>query len=303
MLKIHLFGTGEAHSGETPVAGFPGQQAGLLFCYLLLNRGQPQPRERLAAIFWRDLSTAAARKYLRNAVWRLKAMLSEAGIPADSVLITGAESVALQAAGSWWLDVADFEQAVADTQKTQPEALSSIQVRQLEDAAALYRGDLLEGIYEDWALYDRERLRIQYLAIRQKLMLHHSTYGRFEAALAHAAAILAIDPVREKIHRQVMRLHALTGDRSAALAQFNRCAQILHEELGLPPMQETQRLYQQIRDNEFDRDQPALETGPAADPAVLSRLHSLQRLADRLHSELRTLEKLLGRNALDTDSS
>jgi len=151
----------------------------------------------------------------------------------------------------------------------------------------------LSGIYEDWTLYDRERLRLGYLGVRQKLMLHHGAYGRFEAALDHAERILEIDPAREKIHRHLMRLYALNGDRNAALAQFKRCKQVLHDELNLKPMRETRQLYSLIKDNRFERNQPADETTSLPNRNVVSRLHSLQRLANRIHTELRTLEKLI----------
>ena len=129
--------------------------------------------------------------------------------------------------------------------------------------------------------------------MRQKLMAHHGTSGRFEAALEHGMRILAIDPAREKIHRQLMRLYALNGDRNAALAQYKRCKQVLRDELGLAPMRETRQLYQRIKDNIFDRNQPDTQPAAAANGIVLNRLHTLQRLADRIHIELRSLEKLI----------
>lgn len=293
MLKVHLFGSGEASHDEHALSGFPGQQHGLLFCYLLLNRNKPITRERLAAVFWGDYDTPIARKYLRNSLWRLKQSLIEAGLPPDNAVMTDPESVTCRSANNTWLDVAVFEDAARSTQRTRPEALSDLQVDALEAAVVLYRGDLLDGVYADWTLYERERLRLLYLGMRQKLMLHHSTYGRFDAAVAHAESILAIDPAREKIHRQLMRLQALSGDRNAALAQYKRCKQILREELNLAPMKETRLLYRQIKENTFDRDQPAVETAEAGSASILLRLHGLQRLANRLHNELRSLEKLI----------
>lgn len=302
MLKVQLFGSGSARNGLRTLEGFPGQQAGLLFCYILLNNSQPIARERLAAVFWEDYPTATARKYLRNTIWRMKQMLDESGGDSAKLLHITESHLTLNLTADIWVDVQQLENAIINTQKHKPEALSRVQVEELEQAAALYTGDLLEGNYEDWTLYERERLRLAYLSIRQKLMLHHGQFGRYEDALYHGEKILALDPVREKIHRQMMRLHALNGDRSAALAQYKRCKQILADELNLAPLSETQQVYIQIRENVFDNTEAAADDQEISFPNVLNRLHKLQRMADRFHAELRSLEKLLNQNMLDVDS-
>ena len=303
MLKIHLFGSGKAIHDDVSLGGFPGRQAGLLLCYLVLNRTQPQSRERLAAVFWEDLPTHTARKYLRNALWRLKSGLDAIGLRHEDLLAVEEDQIGVGDPAAWWLDVEQFERAVANSQKTVPQALSRQQRFELEEAVALYRGDLLDGIYEDWTLYERERLRLLYLNVRQKLLLHYTHLGRYDEALAHGAGLLAIDPAREKIHRQMMRLHALTGDRNAALAQFKRCKQLLRDELNLPPMNETRRLYRQIKENRFEIEEaPDLSELGTADPVILSRLKSLQKLAGKIKAEVQSLEKLLSQKLMDVDS-
>lgn len=301
MFKVQLFGSGAATHDDASMSGFPGRQAGLLLCYLLLNRGQPQPRERLAAVFWEDLPTDTARTYLRNTLWRLKQALASIGLPPEELLAVDEHLVALRSAADVWIDIEAFETLLANSQKSAPQALSRQQRRELEQAVSLYRGDLLDGIYEDWTLYERERFRLLYMNVRHKLMLHYTHLQRYEEALAHGAGLLAIDPAREKIHRQMMRLYALTGDRNAALAQYKRCKQLLRDELDLPPMRETRDLYRQIKENRFDpaSADPNPET---ADPVILNRLRSLHKLAGRIKAEVQSLEKLLNQKLMDVDS-
>jgi DNA-binding SARP family transcriptional activator len=301
MLKIHLFGSGSANYHDRALAGFPGQQAGLIMCYLILNHSQPIPRERLAAVFWEDLPTVTARKYLRNAFWRMKRMLDDSGVDTDQFLSITDEFVSLNDVENTWIDVQIFRTAYSDCMKSMPESLSAIQVQALEEAVHLYTGDLLHGIYEDWTLHDREQLRLMYISMRQKLMMHHNIYNRFEEALHHGEKILALAPAREKIHRQMMRMYASNGDRSAALAQYKRCKQILKDELSIGPMKQTRVLYREIRDNQFDQNKPITDEAAPATPNALRKLHKLQRLADRIHSELQTLEKLLNHNPVDAD--
>ena len=86
MLKVQLFGPGRAFYGDQPLAGFPGQQCYRLLYYLLLNREHPHHRERLAAVFWGDYATSTSRKYLRNALWRLRNALESTAAPIDHYL-------------------------------------------------------------------------------------------------------------------------------------------------------------------------------------------------------------------------
>ena len=76
---MNLFGPGRAQFQNRPLAGFPNQQGYHLLCYLILNRNQPHNRERLAAVFWSEHSTAISRKYLRDALWRLRQAFQAAG--------------------------------------------------------------------------------------------------------------------------------------------------------------------------------------------------------------------------------
>ena len=65
----------------------------------------------------------------------------------------------------------------------------------------------------------------------------------------HAQRWLSLDPLHEPAHRQLMRLYARTGQRSAALKQYLTCTRLLDEELGVEPLAETTALYQDIRDH------------------------------------------------------
>ncbi|MDQ1300428.1 MAG: hypothetical protein QG637_345 [Chloroflexota bacterium] len=73
--------------------------------------------------------------------------------------------------------------------------------------------------------------------------------GDFAAALASARRWLALDPLREEAHRQVMRLHAWADQRNAALHQYRECVRILEQELGVAPLRETTELYEAIKGN------------------------------------------------------
>ena len=306
MLKIKLFGTGQANHRGVPLSGFPNQQSYLLLCYLLLDRHHPHHRERLAAIFWGESSTQTSRKLLRNVLWRLRGSLESAGVPSKEYLDISEDSVSWLCSSDYWLDVEVFETTIAQYQGLAVGDLTPEQIEVLEESVALYAGDLLENIYEDWCLYDRERLRLLYLSALSTLVAFHETNGSYERGLAYGKSILARDETRERVHRQMMRLYWCSGDRHAALAQYKRCAQILLEELGIPPMDETTLLYQQMSHNQFDpANWPAhpetvstentWEEAPV-DPLAqhaLQKLQHLQAMLEETSIELRQVERLI----------
>ncbi len=247
MLHVRLFGGGQANFSDFPLVGFPNQQAYLLLCYLLLNRHHVCRREQLAVVFWGEYPTATSRKYLRNALWRLRHSFQSVGASADEYLSIADDSVAFLPSSRHWLDIEAFEATVTRCRDLPGQDLTPEQAAHLEEAVGLCSGDLLEPVYEDWCLYDRERLNLMHLNALGKLMDFHGANGTYEHGLAYGKCILAHDDTREKTHRQMMWLYWRLGNRSAALAQYKLCAQILREALGVSPMEETERLYQHIK--------------------------------------------------------
>ena len=122
----------------------------------------------------------------------------------------------------------------------------------LEQAAALYQGDLLAGLtlneapFEEWLLGERERLHELALGALARLLARQRAAGSAEAAVQSALRLLALDPLQEPVHRALMRLYAQLGRRGAALRQYQVCVAALERELHTEPESETSALYQEI---------------------------------------------------------
>jgi DNA-binding SARP family transcriptional activator len=155
-------------------------------------------------------------------------------------------------ASDHWVDVAAFEDGLRDVLRTNPQRPQAMDWTGAENAVAHYTGDLLEGFYDDWALRERERLRLGYLSALGRLLQHYSESGAIDLGLACAWRILELDPLREEVHREVMRLHLRTGHRALAAQQYERCRGLLARELEAAPMEETRQLYVEIT-GESDR--------------------------------------------------
>jgi len=306
MLKISMFGTGQARYNDLAVVDFPNQQPSLLLCYLLLNKDHPHHREQLSTLFWGDSPTRTARKRLRNTLWRLGKMFQAVDGSLEDYFLVADETIAFIPTSQYWLDFEIFSRQVDSCKDIPGSQLSAAQAAQLESAVNLYQGDLLESVYEDWLLYDREHCRMQYLNTLNKLMIYHGVNNNYEQGLSYGEAILARENTREKVHRQMMWLYALAGNREAALSQYRRCCQVLLEEYGVTPMAETHRIFEALQANQFDPHHWGGMSGSgspaggnetlALQPIIQRALQRLQNLQDKLagtHAELQALEQLI----------
>ncbi len=237
--RIQLFGAFHLiYDGEA--AGQPLQaRPQSLLAYLILNRQAPQPRQHVAFSLWPDSSEEQAFNNLRKALSQLRAILPDA----ERLFHTDTRTVQWLPDAPCAVDVIEFEQHVAVAAAAQQrQDAAAIQVH-LAAAAALYTGDLLPPCYDDWIVPHRERLREQYLTVLQQLIDHLEQAHDYPGSIHQANCLLRADPLHEETYRRLMRLHALHGDRAAALRTYHTCATTLLRELGVDPSPLTQEAY------------------------------------------------------------
>ena len=164
---------------------------------------------------------------------------------ANFILTTDTGRIHFNQECSYWLDVDVFEKK-AYARKLPVSTIRESKASHFEEAINLYRGDLLEDIYADWALREQERLRMIYIDILKHLLHYHWRCGKLRKSIDHGRKILNMDPLRKEIYRALMRLYVENQQRNMALLQYKECYDVLNAELGIAPMEETQRLYRQI---------------------------------------------------------
>ena len=244
-LHIRLLGEFLLLSGETPVTTLDLPRLQSLLAYLVLHHGTPQSRSRLAYLFWPDTTDAQALSNLRTAVHRLRQALPNA----DSFLQVDRQSLQWQpgsAEAPWTLDVQDFEDALAQTEREE-QLHNGKRMRQvLERAVSLYRGDLLISSYEEWILPERDRLRQTFLRTLERLIVLLEREQDYESAIGTAQQLLRHDPLHEPTYRRLMHLHAARGDRAAALRIYHKCTSVLDRELGTEPSRATREVYEHL---------------------------------------------------------
>ena len=285
-LTLTVLGGFQARLDCEPVLVLPTRKTQALFAYLALSPGRSHSRDKLAGLLWGGMSESRARGGLRQALSRLRKVVA---IEPPALILDG-HTVSMNP-DVVDVDAVEFERlASRDT----PEAL--------EQASALYRGDLLEGLalrepaFEEWLLGERDRLRERALDVLDRLLRHHGTGGRPEAAVQAALRLAALDPLRESVHRTLMRLYAQLGRRSAALRQYQICVSTLQRELGVEPEVATRQLYREVL---RQRAAPRADRGETPSVPVLPRLADDAGLSREVSLIGREPETVRLREALD----
>ncbi|HEX6385264.1 MAG TPA: BTAD domain-containing putative transcriptional regulator, partial [Anaerolineae bacterium] len=254
-LRLALMGGLQLTLGATDLTHHLPVKAQALLCYLALN-SHTHSRQELVGYFWGESPEEKARVSLRVLLSKVRQHNLE------PYLVITRETVTFNRQAAYWLDVEAFENCLERGRDADPAARQEL----LRQAVDLYRGDFLDGFnpddalgFEEWMLAQRERLRQLALSALDELVQRYIQQETYEPGIEYARRLLALDPWHEGAHRQLMWLLARTGQRGAAIAQYEICRDVLMNELGLEPGEETKELYEKIRAMELT---PARSTRP-----------------------------------------
>lgn len=248
-LKLYLFGPPRLEDNDVTLEVRPRKA---LLIYLAVTN-QPHSRDALATLFWPESDQVAGRASLRRTLYLLQQAL-----PIE-LLATSGDTIRLMPTNDLWLDIAAYQTIITEALPT-PAAASTtqrlnVQARDaLERAASLYADDFLAGFtlddapsFDEWQFFQQESLRQSFATLLLHLKDDYTAAGDFGRAIDYARRWLALDPLHEPAHRELMLLYAWAGQYAAAQRQYLECQRILGEELGVEPEEETTQLYQQIR--------------------------------------------------------
>lgn len=226
-----------------PVGGYPvtlPTSGWMLIGFLMTAPRREASRDAAAAALWPEQGNEAARRCLATTLWRTRAAFGEADCPVGA----GASSVTLRFSRGIWTDALALERrALAALQQPPPEGQARGRLRRTLLACT---GEFLQGVDAEWALLERERLRCLRLDALYALAAAYARDGAWTSVVATARPLCAAEPLREDAHRMLMLGYARSGNRGLALRQFQACAAILAEELGVEPMEETIALHRRL---------------------------------------------------------
>jgi two-component SAPR family response regulator len=262
MLRIWLFGSlcvANDAAGEqvTAISG----RCGSLLAYLALGRGRYFSRAELLGTLWPERIASMTAGSFNTALWRLRRMLECPPLQHGELIASDRRgAIGLNGSQAIWLDIEEFERRIASGLSRPIEQLGDCDIEDLRAGVALYKSDILIEFTDDWALREREKHRRHYLNALWRLMQLCAIRREYGEAISYAQSILDCDALREDVHRELMQLFVLSGQRAQALRQFETCRDMLRRELAIQPMRETLALYRQIADSAIGGAQDAAPT-------------------------------------------
>lgn len=294
-INVRLFGKFSIERDHEPIQGLDSHKVQELFSYLLIHCDHPQSRESLSEVLWENQPANKSKKNLRQALWRLHSALEPFSASDCPLLSADEDWVQVNPNAPFQVDGVELEKAYHQFNHQWARALSAEDYELLKNSAALYRGELLEGWYEDWCVLERERFEFIHTSLLDKLIQYCEINHLYDAGIAYCTVILRRDRAYERAHRQIMRLYYMSGDRTQALRQYTRCLSALREDLNVEPSERTQQLYEQIRADRFIP--PAFNgTGlqflngrrEASYSDILTRLHNFSAELDHIRIQIQS---------------
>ncbi|HSF97784.1 MAG TPA: bacterial transcriptional activator domain-containing protein [Ornithinibacter sp.] len=243
LLSLNLFGIPALSSTTGPVAISPG--AALVAAYLALGPAEGRSREAAATQLFADSPVGLGRRRLSTAVWRLRTEVR--AVTGYDLIATSTERLAISPGVRVTTDAVEFEDLVRPVLAARAEALDDDAVARLERAVSLHRGLLVEPCRDEWVLAERTRLENLYLTALDYLLIHYGARGEIGAVGKYGELALAIEPLREDLHRHLLAAYGAAGRDDLVERQFERCRRLLVDELGVDPMPETVALYARLR--------------------------------------------------------
>ena len=231
MLRVRLLGGLEVDARVAGARVPAGRPARLVLGWLAAFPGE-HARAEVAARLWPDVLDSSARASLRTAVSELRAALGPAAV---HVVATRA-TVALGGQGLW-VDRRAFSELLAAGRR--------------EEALALCRGEVLEGLDEEWVLELRSRHAAERADAAGALAREATAAGDVGSALEWARRVAGWDPLDEAAERELMLALGAAGDRVAALRSYADFSRRLGRELGLAPSSPTRELASRLRREEL----------------------------------------------------
>ena len=242
-LSIETLGNFQVKRGSEiiPSNGWRREKSRQLFQLLLTYRQSPLDRDQICEHLWPEADPATAQRNFKitlNTLYQVLEPDRDAGSDSAFIVRDGT-TYTLRLHADLWLDSDHFTRLTREGFKPNSNSMSV-----LEEAMNLYHGDYLpDSLYEPWAAEERERLASLFLEAADKLCELYLGNNRFNEAIDLSQRILARDNCWERAYRHLMQAYNALGDRGQLARTYQRCLQILKEELDVPPSQETQELY------------------------------------------------------------
>jgi LuxR family transcriptional regulator, maltose regulon positive regulatory protein len=248
-LTIRLLGPVEIfRDPQRPLAAeaWTTRRARDILCFLASRRHHRASKDILIDTFWGEADLEAVARNFHPTISHIRMALNSNQPIKQNFLLYREGDYLLNAEFTYYIDTEEFDRLVAEGEAARRRGNQDHALALYEEAIQLYRGEFMQGTYDEWVEEQRSYYREQYLQLLEALVMAAQKSAEWLRALQLAQQVLREDPFREDIHCVVMRAHAAQGNRSAVKEQYETLRKLLRSELAVEPALETQKLYRQL---------------------------------------------------------
>lgn len=248
-LTINVLGPVEIFRDPTiPFAGdaWTTRRARDIFCYIATRKNRRVPKDVLIEAFWGDEDPAVIEKNFHPTISHIRKALNSRQPLKQNFIVFRDGSYQLNPEFTYQIDTEEFAAAIADAEAAKKAGDGEALRTNLERAHSLYRGEFMEGSYDDWADEARQHYQEQLSRVLNGLAKQAVADKQWTAALKYSSEILALDPYREDLHRLTLKVLAAQGKPAEVKKHYDKMQKLLKEELGVEPSAETKKLYKEL---------------------------------------------------------
>ena len=217
-----------------------------ILCFIASRRHRRASKDTIIDTFWGEADFEAVEKNFHPTVSHIRKALNSNQPLKQNFLLYRDGDYQLNPEFSYNIDTEEFDRLVTEGETARREREFDRCISSYEAAIAIYRGDFMKGIYDDWVEEQRSYYREQYLRLLEALAAVAQKTEDWTRSLHLAQQILRDDPFREDVHCMIMRALAGQGNRHAVKEQYGTLQKLLKKELGVEPAAETQRVYKEL---------------------------------------------------------
>jgi ATP/maltotriose-dependent transcriptional regulator MalT/DNA-binding SARP family transcriptional activator len=217
-----------------------------ILCFIASRRHRRASKDTIIDTFWGEADFEAVEKNFHPTVSHIRKALNSNQPLKQNFLLYRDGDYQLSPNFSYHIDTEEFDRLLAEGETARRAREFDRCIASYEAAIAIYRGDFMQGIYDDWVEEQRSYYREQHLRMLEALTAVAQKTEDWTRSLQLAQEILRTDPFREDVHCMMMRAHAGQGNRHAVKEQYETLSKLLKKELGVEPAAETQKVYREL---------------------------------------------------------
>lgn len=240
LFHVYSLGNFEVYgNGETKPVQWKTTKAMELFAYLIKNAGKTIIKEKILEDIWPAMDPEQTAKWLYTYIYQIRSVLKKYGVENGLIYKNKGYYLETYDINS---DIDEFENLI-DSSMTEG---TEFAIECLKKAVTLYRGEYLEGFYNDWIMEEKNCFESLYLSALERLSKIYIKTKEYGLAEKYLLMILKKDPLSENAHEMLMITYEKMGDRMAMINEYESYCKIIKNELGIGPKKEMMDLFHKI---------------------------------------------------------